>query len=201
MQATAASNSRAKKGLTLREKIFELHDAVRVLQTTDTTQNRRQQSQNRSTTPENTESNSLLTQKIDGVESQCAVLRQAIGTMADAVADEIEELKKDITAGFEQKVGILTNRVQNAQLSADRTENEQAKIKFHLERLGQDVSQKLQTQSSDKADHQPQVFLAPASYSGNNSEQSEQNLTVLKAETRKLFEQMKNIMQTQTMQI
>ena len=35
MQATAASNNRAKKGLTLREKIFELHDAVRVLQSSE----------------------------------------------------------------------------------------------------------------------------------------------------------------------
>ena len=35
MQATAASQGRAKKGLTLREKIFELHDAVRVLQTNE----------------------------------------------------------------------------------------------------------------------------------------------------------------------
>ena len=82
----------------------------------------------------------VLTQKIDGVESQCAVLRQAIGTMADAVADEIEDLKKDITTQVEQKVNILTNRLQNAQLTADRAENEQTKIKYHLERLNQDVT-------------------------------------------------------------
>ena len=81
-----------------------------------------------------------MTQKIDGVESQCAVLRQAIGTMADAVADEIEDLKKDITTQVEQKVNILTNRLQNAQLTADRAENEQTKIKYHLERLNQDVT-------------------------------------------------------------
>ena len=67
-------------------------------------------------------------------------MRQAIGTMADAVADEIEDLKKDITTQVEQKVNILTNRLQNAQLTADRAENEQTKIKYHLERLNQDVT-------------------------------------------------------------
>ena len=65
-----------------------------------------------------------MLQKIDGVESSCAVLRQAIGTMADAVSDEIEELKRDMTNQMEQKVGILTNRVQNSQLCADRVEND-----------------------------------------------------------------------------
>ena len=42
------------------------------------------------------------------------MLRQAIGTMADAVADEIDELKRDMTAEFESKVNLVQNRVQNA---------------------------------------------------------------------------------------
>jgi len=64
------------------------------------------------------------------MESTCAVLRQAIGTMADAVADEIDELKRDMAADIESKVNLMGNRVQNAQLSADRAENEQAKLRF-----------------------------------------------------------------------
>ena len=42
-----------------------------------------------------------MNSKVEGVESQCAVLRQAIGTMADAVAEEIEELKRDLTSEIE----------------------------------------------------------------------------------------------------
>ena len=45
-----------------------------------------------------------LTSKIEGVEGQVAVLRQAIGTMADAVADEIDELKKTFEQEVESKV-------------------------------------------------------------------------------------------------
>ena len=58
------------------------------------------------------------------------MLRQAIGTMADAVADEIDELKRDITAEFESKVSLVQNRVQNAQMTADKVENEQAKMRY-----------------------------------------------------------------------
>lgn len=58
------------------------------------------------------------------------MLRQAIGTMADAVADEIDELKRDMTADFESKVNLVQNRVQNAQMTADKVENEQAKMRY-----------------------------------------------------------------------
>ena len=68
--------------------------------------------------------------KVDTVESQCAVLRQAIGTMADAVAEEIDDLKKDFAAEYEAKINLVGTRVQNAQLSADKAENEQAKMRF-----------------------------------------------------------------------
>ena len=64
------------------------------------------------------------------MESQCAVLRQAIGTMADAVAEEIDDLKKDFAADYEAKINLVGTRVQNAQLSADKAENEQAKMRF-----------------------------------------------------------------------
>ena len=52
--------------------------------------------------------------KVDTVESQCAVLRQAIGTMADAVAEEIDDLKKDFAADYEAKINLVGTRVQNA---------------------------------------------------------------------------------------
>ena len=53
----------------------------------------------------------MLGQKVDGIESQCAVLRQAIGTMADAVADEIDELKRDVVSEVESKINLMGNRV------------------------------------------------------------------------------------------
>lgn len=127
MQATTSSFNRAKKGLTLREKIFELHDAVRVLQTNEVSQ-RRQLSQNRQATPEQTETSQVVTTKIEAVESQCQVLRQAIGTMADAVADEIDDLKKEFTAELDLKLTLVSNRVENAQLSAEKAENQNAKL-------------------------------------------------------------------------
>ena len=40
--------------------------------------------------------------------------------MADAVAEEIEDLKKDMFIDFEAKVNLLSTRVQGAQLGADR---------------------------------------------------------------------------------
>ena len=63
--------------------------------------------------------------------------------MADAVADEIDDLKSSITAEVESKMNMVMNRIQNAQLSADKTENEQAKLKFNLDRLSQEVAMKL----------------------------------------------------------
>ena len=97
MNATTASTMRQKKGLTLREKIFELHDAVRTLQNTNAT-NQRQVSKDRM--PERTDTTTQFTAlnaKVEAVEGQCGVLRQAIGTMADAVSEEIEELKRGMT--------------------------------------------------------------------------------------------------------
>lgn len=139
MQATVASQSRAKKGLTLREKIFELHDAVRVLQTNDQNQRRQSSLTRQSNAPESTADQfSTLTLKVDGLDSQCAVLRQAIGTMADAVAEEIDDLKKDFVTDFEGKLNLLTTRVQNAKLDTDRTEGEQAKLRYQLDRILQE---------------------------------------------------------------
>lgn len=50
--------------------------------------------------------------------------------MADAVAEEIDDLKKDFAADYEAKINLVGTRVQNAQLSADKAENEQAKMRF-----------------------------------------------------------------------
>jgi len=61
--------------LTLREKIFELHDAVRVLQqhSPDRDQNSR----------------------FEHLENQVSLIKKAVGTLADAVSDEFESLKRD----------------------------------------------------------------------------------------------------------
>ena len=88
---------------------------MRVLQTNEAAQ-RRQASQSRqSQAPESTtDQTATLMLKVDTVESQCAVLRQAIGTMADAVAEEIDDLKKDFAADYEAKINLVGTRVQNA---------------------------------------------------------------------------------------
>ena len=83
--------------------------------------------------------NSILAQKVDAVESQCVVLRQAIGTMADAVADEIDDLKRDLQSEVESRLSNIANRVQNSQLSSDKVENEQIKLRFQLDRLSEDM--------------------------------------------------------------
>ena len=70
--------------------------------------------------------------------------------MADAVADEIDELKRDMAADVESKVGLMANRVQNAQLCADRAENEQAKLKFQIDRIAEEMQRKM----SDNSDQQ-----------------------------------------------
>ena len=60
-------------------------------------------------------------------------MRQAIGTMADAVSDEIDGLRKEITTEVDSKLNTVTDRVQNVQLNIDNSENEQAKLKFQLD--------------------------------------------------------------------
>ena len=97
MNATTASTMRQKKGLTLREKIFELHDAVRTLQSNNAA-SQRQVSKERQ--PERTDTTSQFTAmnaKVEAVEGQCGILRQAIGTMADAVSEEIDEVRRELS--------------------------------------------------------------------------------------------------------
>ena len=60
-------------------------------------------------------------------------MRQAIGTMADAVTDEIDGLRKEINTEVDSKLNTVTDRVQNVQLNIDNSENEQAKLKFQLD--------------------------------------------------------------------
>ena len=81
-----------------------MHDAVRTLQS-NTATNQRQVSKERQ--PERTDTTSQFTAinaKVEAVEGQCGILRQAIGTMADAVSEEIDELKRGLTQEFETKL-------------------------------------------------------------------------------------------------
>ena len=92
--------------------------------------------------PERTDTNTLFTAqnaKIDAVENQCSVLKQAIGTMADAVSDEIEELKKGLSTDFDSKIKVLGNRLENCALSSEKGQVEQNRLQFELEKLKEDV--------------------------------------------------------------
>ena len=125
--------------------------------------------------------------------------------MADAVADEIDELKRDITAEFESKVSLVQNRVQNAQMTADKVENEQAKMRYQIERIGEEINHKLAQASAADRQHQSameqaQLMMAATSASAPVPE-VDQKISQMRSETKKLFEQMKNIMQAQSMQI
>lgn len=83
MCQTSSSYLRAKDSLNLRDKIFELHDAVRELQNRDSSP---------SLAPPNTEDGRLTS-----LETQVTVLRRAVGTLADAVSEEFDSLKSENT--------------------------------------------------------------------------------------------------------
>lgn len=89
MNPTAASalRTKANKSLSLREKIFELHDAVRTLQT-KTVKIEKQNQQPKDLAAEV----HYQASRIEAIENQNGVLKHALGTFADAVSDEIEEL-------------------------------------------------------------------------------------------------------------
>ena len=109
--------------------------------------------------------------------------------MADAVAEEIEDLKKDMFIDFEAKVNLLSTRVQGAQLGADRAQNEQAKLQFQIDRLAEEIRLKPALET-------PQLVIAPSQLA-----ESEQRIVEIKQETRKLFDQMRHIMQAQQIQV
>ena len=176
MNATTASSMRQKKGLTLREKIFELHDAVRTLQNTNAT-NQRQVSKDRM--PERTDTTSQFTAlnaKVEAVEGQCGILRQAIGTMADAVSEEIEELKRGMTQEFETKLNQVGNRIDNSSLSTEKTQVEMNRMSFEIDRLREEFSSRMTTPMAQPS---ATVLVSPDSDHRFNS---------LKIETKKLFE-------------
>ena len=139
--------------------------------------------------PERTDTNTLFTAqnaKIDAVENQCSVLKQAIGTMADAVADEIEELKKGLSTDFDSKIKMLGNRIENSALSTEKGQVEQNRLQFELEKLREDVFSRV-----------PQsVTVVEPSQSHLVSTETEHRFNTLKIETKKLFEQMRHIIQS-----
>jgi len=77
--------------LNLREKIFELHDAVKELQTKPPTV---------IVAEEQTQTN-----KITSLEKQLFTLKKAVGTLADAVSEEFEQIRtkaEDLTDSTHQ---------------------------------------------------------------------------------------------------
>ena len=102
MNATHSSELRKGiKTLSLREKIFELHDAVKTLQT-------KQTKIEKSALPKSSDTSTRL----DTLESNTSVLKQAIGTFADAVSDEIEELQRGLLEKIDSKVARLEHRIE-----------------------------------------------------------------------------------------
>jgi len=84
MSATASSLQKTKSSLGLREKILELHDAVKELQQRDVSPSAADD-----------------TYRITAVESQISLLKKAIGTLADAVTDEFETMRQQVTTSID----------------------------------------------------------------------------------------------------
>ena len=133
MNATTASSIRAnQKTLSLRDKIFELHEAVRTLQTK---QVRQAQPKNKDLADE-VRYNSA---KIEAVENQNGVLKHALGTFADAVSDEIEELQRSLTEELDHKIAHLETKIEGLSLSKSKSDNDNAKIVFDIQRMKEEL--------------------------------------------------------------
>ena len=59
--------------------------------------------------------------------------------MADAVSEEIEELRKSLSADFESKINVMNNKFENSALSVEKGQVEQNRLQFELEKLREDV--------------------------------------------------------------
>ena len=103
--------------------------------------------------------------------------------MADAVAEEIEDLKKDLTDDFDAKVIQMNKQIEVAQLSGGYAEKGQETLQFQLELLREDFEHQKMPKVSQME------IAAPLQLT-----HIEQKIAAHKAESKKLFEQMKNIM-------
>ena len=135
MNATTASSIKANnKTLSLREKIFELHEAVRTLQTKQV-----------HISKQNTQPKDLVAEvrfnsaKIEAVENQNGVLKHALGTFADAVSDEIEELQRSLTEELDHKIAHLEAKIDNLSLVQSKADNENGKILFDIQRIKEEM--------------------------------------------------------------
>lgn len=135
MNATTASSIKANnKTLSLREKIFELHEAVRTLQTKQV-----------HISKQNTQPKDLVAEvrfnsaKIEAVENQNGVLKHALGTFADAVSDEIEELQRSLTEELDHKIAHLEAKIDNLSLVQSKADNENGKILFDMQRIKEEM--------------------------------------------------------------
>ena len=63
--------------------------------------------------------------------------------MADAVSEEIDELKQNFDQQIDFRMSQIANRLQNTQLGVDKGENEIQKISFEVDKLREDILQKL----------------------------------------------------------
>ena len=132
MNPTAASETRrGGKTLNLRDKIFELHDAVKTLQTKQTKIERQNVGPKKDMAGE-VRSN---TSRIEVIEGQCGVLKQALGTFADAVSEEIEELQRGIREEMDCKLSRLEARLEDIALGQASRETENAKVSFEVRNL------------------------------------------------------------------
>ena len=75
-----------------------------------------------------------MAQKVEFVETECSILRKAIGTMANVVAEEMDELKKDIGDRVAEKLARMTKDIKDEQKYAlEFAEIEQAQMKFQIQ--------------------------------------------------------------------
>ena len=82
----------------------------------------------------------------------------------------------------------MATRIETSTLTVEKGQVEQNRIQFEIEKLREDVFNRF-PQGAFLADHSQSHHLA--------STESEQRFTTLRNETKKLFEQMRHIIQSQ----
>ena len=182
MAATAASDlRRGVKTLTLKDKIFELHDAVKNLQSKQIKIERKSVHTNKDLATE-VFSN---TSRLEAVENQASVLKQALGTLADAVSEEIEELQQGLIDKIESKVLRLEARVNEIQGGQAGRETDNAKVHFEL--------QTIKSQLASNYAPPIQQYIDQPVYQGQDFDAK---FAAFKQDTKKLFENMRGILQS-----
>eukprot|EP00347_Sterkiella_histriomuscorum_P013441 403364695 len=178
LQPTVASLQRQKspKKVNLRDRIYELEDALLEIKSTSiqTGQNLQEHLEKENSKVVNT------------VNSQIQSLKQAIGTLADAVSEEIETLRSTMYSEIDVQLSNNSQRIEQIAQYLSKNDNDNSKLLFEINTLKDEVQtmQAIEGRNIEKA----QI-------------QIEEKLVNMKQDNKKLFEQLRMIIQSNSQQI